>query len=445
MNYKKTLDYLYSQLPMYQRIGVAAYKNNLDNTIKICKLLKNPEKKFKSIHIAGTNGKGSTSHMLASVLQSAGYKVGLYTSPHLKDFRERIKINGEMVSQNYVVDFVKSYKSDFEKIQPSFFEMTVGLAFKYFESQQVDIAVIETGLGGRLDSTNIISPELSIITNISFDHTNLLGNTLEKIATEKAGVIKPKTPVIIGEAALEIKNIFIERAKINNALLIFANEIYGVTNMRQVNNGKLFLSMDITKKVAFLPKNLYLSEAALPTYLLNLTTELLGHYQQKNIPPVLCAIDVLKEKGFNISEINIREGIKKVIKQTGLLGRWQILSSHPLVIADAGHNEAGIKEVLSQISNTPHKQLHFVLGMLKDKDLNKILALLPKDAKYYFCNANIPRALSAEDLAIQAEAFGLKGVACGEVKNALAQAKKQGEVGDLIFIGGSTFTVAEVI
>ena len=443
MDYQQTLDYLYTQLPMFQRIGAAAYKNNLDNTIAICKLIGNPENKFKSIHVAGTNGKGSTSHLLASVLQSAGYKVGLYTSPHLKDFRERIKINGAMIPQQNVVDFVEKYKTDFEKIQPSFFEMTVALAFDHFINQQIDIAVIEVGLGGRLDSTNVISPELSIITNISFDHTALLGNTLVKIAAEKAGIIKPKTPVIIGETQVEIKNIFLKKAKQNNSPLLFADEIYKSTNVHHVNNEKLLLSMDIKKQ--YHPTSF--SERVkgdLKSYL-NIETELLGYYQQKNIPTVLCAIELLNGKGFHISESAIRDGIKNVTQQTGLLGRWQILSHQPLVIADTGHNEAGIKEVLAQISRTPHQRLHFVLGMVNDKDISTILSLLPKNAAYYFCKADIPRALSADDLANQARIAGLSGETFGSVANALISAKKNAQTADLVFIGGSTFTVAEVV
>lgn len=469
MNYQQTLDYFYTQLPMFQRIGSAAYKDNLDNTIALCKLLGNPENKFKSIHIAGTNGKGSTSHLLASILQSAGYKVGLYTSPHLKDFRERIKINGEMIPQQFVVDFVETYKTDFDQIKPSFFEMTVGLAFDYFVSQKIDIAIIEVGLGGRLDSTNVIKPELSVITNISFDHTTLLGDTLGKIAAEKAGIIKQETPVIIGETQVEIKNIFLEKAKQNNAPLIFADEIYKAVNLHHIDKGKLLLSMDIEKQTKIRPPSIteepvlslskedkgdvtdnYTSsfskedkgEAASYS---NLETELLGYYQQKNIPTVLCAVETLNGKGFTISEKNIRDGIKNVISQTGLLGRWQLLSKQPLVIADTGHNEAGIKEVLKQIKQTPHHHLHFVLGMVNDKDISTILSLLPKDATYYFCQANIPRALKSEDLANQAKIAGLEGEICGSVANALITAKKKAQIDDLVFVGGSTFTVAEVI
>jgi dihydrofolate synthase/folylpolyglutamate synthase len=431
MNYQQTLDYMYTQLPMFQRIGSAAYKANLDNTIAICSLLQNPQDKFKSIHIAGTNGKGSTSHLLASILQSAGLKVGLYTSPHLKDFRERIKINGELIPEQYIIDFVEVYKIDFEKIQPSFFEMTVGLAFDYFATQQVDIAVIEVGLGGRLDSTNVITPELSIITNISFDHTNLLGNTLQKIAEEKAGIIKKEIPVVIGETQVESKSVFIQKAKEQNAPIIFADENFKSKNVFHKSGHTLKLFIDIEKDGVL-------------TYE-DLESELLGLYQQKNIITVLTAVEVLNQKGFNLSEKIIREGIKKVITQTGLLGRWQILSTHPLVIADTGHNEAGIKEVLNQLKNSSYEHLHFVLGMVNDKDISAILNLLPKAATYYFCKANIPRALDADELSTQARNFGLNGSVYSSVANALDAAKVNAKSNDLVFVGGSTFTVAEVV
>lgn len=432
MLYEQTLDYLYSQLPMFQRIGSAAYKDNLDNTIAICKLLGNPENKFKAIHVAGTNGKGSTSHMLASVLQSAGYKTGLYTSPHLKDFRERIKINGEMIPQQYVVDFVAKYKNDFEQIKPSFFEMTVGLAFDYFVNEQVDIAIIEVGLGGRLDSTNVITPELSVITNISFDHMALLGNTLEKIAVEKAGIIKQGIPVVIGETQPETEQVFIHKAIQEQAALCFADKEYKVLNIHHTNTDKLELVMDI--------------QAIDYTHTYNtIHSELLGLYQQKNIPTVICAIELLVKKGYVINEEALRAGIKNVVKNTGLLGRWQLLAQQPLVIADTGHNEAGIKEVVNQINKTPHTNLHFVLGMVNDKDISTVLSLLPKNARYYFCKANIPRALNAEELAQKAMEFGLQGEICESVSAALQKAKGNAQVSDLVFVGGSTFTVAEVV
>ncbi|MGB3948477.1 MAG: folylpolyglutamate synthase/dihydrofolate synthase family protein [Bacteroidia bacterium] len=430
MLYQQTLDYLYSQLPMFQRIGSAAYKDNLDNTIAICKLLGNPEKKIKTIHVAGTNGKGSTSHMLASVLQTAGYKTGLYTSPHLKDFRERIKINGEMIPQQYVVDFVAKYKNDFEQIKPSFFEMTVGLAFDYFVFENVDIAIIEVGLGGRLDSTNVINPELSVITNISFDHMALLGNTLEKIAHEKAGIIKNGIPVVIGETQSETEQVFIQKATNENAPLRFADKETKVLNVQHVEATTLMLAMDV-----IFNNKIYT----------DIRSELLGLYQQKNIPTVMCAVDVLIKKGYKINEEILREGIKNVVKNTGLLGRWQVLGQQPLVIADTGHNEAGINQVLKQINKTPHTNLHFVLGMVNDKDISTILSLLPKNARYYFCKANIPRALNADELAKKANEVGLFGEIVESVVAALEKAKKNAQPSDLVFVGGSTFTVAEVV
>lgn len=429
MNYQQTIDYLFSQLPMFQRVGSAAYKANLDNTLAICKLLGNPENKFKSIHVAGTNGKGSTSHMLASVLQSAGLKVGLYTSPHLKDFRERIKINGKMIPEKVVVDFVEAYKADFERIQPSFFEMTVGLAFQYFAKEEVDIAVIEVGLGGRLDSTNVITPLLSVITNISYDHTNLLGDTLQKIAAEKAGIIKPKIPVVIGERQKEIESVFIETAIKNSSELSFANEVFDVQPELAQNRGTQMYSVRGKDGIVFE----------------RLECELLGSYQKKNIATVLCALHEINRVGFFITKDNIQEGIRKVVTQTGLLGRWQILSEKPLAIADTGHNEAGIQEVLNQIRSTPHHQLHFVLGMVNDKDISKILSMLPKNAIYYFCKANIPRALAASDLAEQASAVGLNGRVYACVQDAFMAAKSNASEKDLVFVGGSTFTVAEVV
>ncbi|MCW3105240.1 MAG: fgs [Bacteroidetes bacterium] len=431
MNYQETLDYLYSQLPMFQRVGAAAYKADLNNTIALCSLLGNPENKFRSIHIAGTNGKGSTSHMLASVLQEAGLKVGLYTSPHLKDFRERIKINGGMIPEKNVVEFVEKHKNEFEKIQLSFFEMTVGLAFDYFAAEKVDITVIEVGLGGRLDSTNVITPLVSVITNISFDHTALLGNTLELIAGEKAGIIKKSVPVVIGETTAETKKVFIAKASEQQAEIIFAEEAYHAENVRQVNKEGLYLQLNMEKQGQ--------------TIYEDLLSELPGLYQQKNIATVLATVDELNRQGSNLTENIVRSGIKHVIKNTGLLGRWQVLAQNPLTIADTGHNEAGIKEVLKQIALTPHNRLHVVLGMVNDKDISRILKMLPPSATYYFCRATIPRALDAKELAAQAEACGLKGTVHNSVQAALAAARTSAGANDLVFIGGSTFTVAEVV
>jgi dihydrofolate synthase / folylpolyglutamate synthase len=430
MTYQQTLDYLFSQLPMFQRVGAAAYKADLNNTIAICRLLDNPENKFRSVHVAGTNGKGSTSHMIASVLQSAGFKVGLYTSPHLKDFRERIRINGEMIPEKNVIDFVEKYKSDFEKIKPSFFEMTVGLAFNYFAEEKVDIAVIEVGLGGRLDSTNVITPLVSVITNISFDHVALLGDTIEKIAVEKAGIIKDNVPVVIGETQELTKDVFTEVAEKHHSEIVFADQIYSVKNVCQIKREKICQQFDVEMEGKIIYNDL--------------ETDLLGSYQKKNILTVFSSIDQLNKKGFSISENSIREGMRNVIKNTGLLCRWQIFSTEPLIIADTGHNEAGIKEVLEQISNTPHKQLHFVIGMVNDKDVSAVLGLLSKDAIYYFCKASIPRALDAKELADKAKTFGLNGSIYNSVLEALDAAKQNASPADLIFIGGSTFTVADL-
>lgn len=405
MNYQQTLDYLFSQLPMFQRVGASAYKADLNNTIELCKLLHHPEKNFKSIHIAGTNGKGSTSHMLASILQEAGYKVGLYTSPHLKDFRERIKINGEMISEQEVVDFVIKHQSEFEQINLSFFEWTVGLAFDYFSKKQVDIAVIETGLGGRLDSTNVITPLVSVITNIGKDHTQFLGETLAKIASEKAGIIKENIPIIIGETQQETQQVFIDKAIEMSAKIFFADKI-------------------ITT---------------------NYESDLKGIYQEKNKKTVLAAIQQLMNSGFSITEENIKNGLLNVVKNTGLLGRWQILSENPLTICDTGHNEAGIKEVLKQISLTKHNHLHFVFGAVNDKEIDSILSMLPKNATYYFCQAKIPRALDVNNLYTKAKEFELKGNPYDSVENAIKQAKANASVNDLVFVGGSTFVVAEAI
>ncbi len=416
---------------MFQRIGAAAYKADLNNTIALLKLVRNPEKKFKSIHIAGTNGKGSVSHMLASILQCAGYRVGLYTSPHLKDFRERIKVNGKPISQQDVVQFVEQYKNGFEKIKPSFFEITVGMAFEYFEKQQVDIAVIETGLGGRLDSTNVIKPLLSVITNISFDHEALLGTTLEKIAIEKAGIIKLKTPVVVGEMQAESRFIFSKYAIQNKAELFFADQIYKVQNASIKGTVNPSQEMDITRT-----GKVFLEKLSIP---------LLGHYQQKNCCTVLQAVELLQQQSFVVTEKDIKLGMAKVIEQTNFQGRWQVLNRKPLVIADTAHNEAGIKEVMTQLKLTPHKKLHIVLGVVNDKDLSKILHLFPSKALYYFCKADLPRALDAKILQEKAKEYSLKGKVYSSVNEALKAAEKAATKEDLVFVGGSTFTVAEVL
>ena len=403
MTYQETLEYLFDRLPMYQRLGEVAYKVDLQNIILASRHLGNPHAKFKSIHIAGTNGKGSTSHLLASILQEAGYKVGLYTSPHLKDFKERIKISGKMIKEAEIISFVERNKVFFEKLELSFFEFTVALAFDHFAKQKVDIAVIEAGLGGRLDSTNIIYPELTIITNISLDHTNLLGNTIKDIAKEKAGIIKDNTPIIIGRKQKETTEIFREIAEKKQAALIYAS-----------NNKR---------------------------YQINLKE----NYQKENISIALTAITQLKIMNWTISEKNIKTGIENTIKDTTFMGRWQTLSKHPLIICDIGHNQDGIKKISQQIAELHFNKLHFVFGVVKDKNIDTILLLLPKYAQYYFCQANIDRAMDTEKLAKKAIKLGLRGGKYTSVKQALETAKNNATKDDLIFVGGSTFVVAEVL
>nr|MBC7613731.1 bifunctional folylpolyglutamate synthase/dihydrofolate synthase [Pseudopedobacter sp.] len=411
---------------MFTRVGISAYKTDLDNTIKFCAHLNHPEEKFKSIHVAGTNGKGSTSHMLAAILQKAGYKTGLYTSPHLKDFRERIRINGEMISGNEVVDFVSDNQDFIESLSPSFFEATVALAFDHFAKHQVDIAVIEVGLGGRLDSTNVITPELSVITNISYDHMNLLGNTLPEIAAEKAGIIKRNIPVVIGELQEDIVGVFLTKAQEQNSKIRFAsndweiiqNEIVGKERKIKIKNQKQTFDLSL---------------------------DLLGTYQLKNIKTVLTVIDELNQLGYKIFSEAISSALSQVKNLTGLMGRWQTLSEKPFIICDTGHNEDGIKEVLKNINSTPHQNLLMVIGMVKDKDISKILSLLPKNATYYFCAPILERAKPAKELETEAASFGLKGESFPSVLAALNAAKEHAKPGDLIFVGGSTFVVAEVI
>lgn len=431
--YSEVIDYLYTRLPIFQRVGSIAYKGGLDNIIKLCDALGNPQTKFKTIHIAGTNGKGSTSHYLASVLQSAGYKnVGLHTSPHLKDFRERIKINGIPIPEKDVIDFVLQNQKLIEQIDCSFFELSVAMTFWYFAKEKCEIAVIETGLGGRLDSTNIVDPVVSVITNISYDHMVLLGDTLPKIAAEKAGIIKPNTPVVIGETQEETKSVFIEKANSSHSLIYFADSIYIVADAHTIAiENKPYLALTISKNGKLFYKELL--------------SELNGFYQQKNICTALTTLDVLNESGFKISEENIKDGIAKVVSQTGLLGRWQTISHTPLTIADTGHNEAGIKEVVQQLSTLKFDRLHFVIGMVNDKEPDKVLSLLPKNATYYFCKANIPRALNEKELSMVAATYNLYGEYFATVKEALTAAQKHAGKNDLVFVGGSTFIVAEAI
>ncbi len=428
MTYQQTLDYLFARLPMFQRVGAAAYKANLDNTHKIVELLGKPHQKLKCIHVAGTNGKGSSSHMIASVLQEAGYKTGLYTSPHLIDFRERIKINGKMIPKNYIVEFVENYKEEFEKIEPSFFEWTVGLAFDYFAKEEVDVAVIEVGLGGRLDSTNVITPKVSLITNISYDHMNLLGDTLEKIAAEKAGIIKARVPVVVSQYQSESGPLFNAVAKELKTSVKFADKNYKVVD-HKLKDG--YLNASILNKIT--------------NTTFNLDLDLTGTYQLKNVLGVLNTLDVIEKSGFIIEQNDIKKGLKQVVKNTGLEGRWQTISEKPLMIADTGHNEDGIKNVIANLKTIEYTLLHFIFGTVNDKDVSKILELLPKDATYYFTKANIPRALDANELFERAQKIKLKGKTFSNVKEAIEAAKKAYKKNDLILIGGSTFIVGDAL
>ncbi len=428
MNYAETLTYLFDRLPMFSRIGSAAIKVDLTNTLKICEALGQPQNKFKTIHIAGTNGKGSCSHMLASILQEAGYKVGLYTSPHLKDFRERIRINGKMIEEQVVVDFVAKHLTLFDHIQPSFFEWTVALCFQEFADQKVDIAIIETGLGGRLDSTNVINPILSLITNIGWDHMDLLGDSIEKIAVEKAGIIKAQTPVVIGEFQTETYPIFEQKAKEEKSPFYLASRLVKVLYFKSTDTHSIF---DVSFNYGESWKNM--------------ECDLGGNYQQKNIATVLSAILQLQKKEFKIHEQDVRNGLLNVKRNTGLMGRWQVLNQKPLTICDTGHNVNGIEYVVKQIEQQKFNHLHMVFGMVSDKDISKVLMLLPKNASYYFCKAKIPRALDEKELQASAVSYGLHGQTYPSVGEALKAAQRAAGKDDLIFIGGSTFVVAEVV
>jgi len=405
MNYQDTVNWMFKQLPMYQNQGKTAFKKDLSNTIHLADHLKNPHQKFKSIHVAGTNGKGSTSHMLASVLQEAGYKVGLYTSPHLRDFRERIKINGQEVSKQFVIGFIKRNQDFFKKRQLSFFEMTVGMAFDYFAKEKVDIAVIEVGLGGRLDSTNIITPEISVITNIGFDHTQFLGTTYEAIAKEKAGIIKPNIPVVIGETQNETQQVFIKIAKTNNSEIYFADQLINTAYK----------------------------------------SDLKGSYQNHNLKTAVQTLKILNKKAFQISKSDLKNGLRNVVANTELKGRWQILQNNPKVICDTAHNKEGLRYIVEQLKAETYENLHIVFGVVNDKDLNSISPVLPKKATYYFCKPNVPRGLNAEILQSYFIANGFKGETYDTVLQALTHAKAQATKTDLIYVGGSTFVVAEII
>lgn len=429
MNYKETLDFLFAQLPMYQRVGKAAYKADLSTTLALDEYFNHPHKAYKTIHIAGTNGKGSVSHSIASIMQEAGYKVGLYTSPHLKDFRERIRINGEVIKEKAVIDFVANHKKIIEDLQPSFFEMSVAMAFDYFKQEAVDVAVIEVGMGGRLDSTNIITPQVAAITNIGLDHTAFLGESLDKIALEKGGVIKKNVPVIIGQTQVETESIFRALAKEKGTTIAFADKELKVSTAT--------LSID-ERQVFQIYKGDQMAYA-------NLKLDLLGSYQQKNILTVLAIIEQLPKAHFTISQDNIYNGLENVVKNTGLLGRWQYLGYNPRIICDTGHNLDGISMLVDQIRNTPHEQLHIVLGMVNDKDHAAVLGILPKEATYYFTRASIPRSLDEKALQQMAEKMQLSGNTYPDVHTALNAAKKNANANDLIFIGGSTFIVADAL
>ncbi|MDN3658772.1 folylpolyglutamate synthase/dihydrofolate synthase family protein [Ferruginibacter paludis] len=433
MNYQQTIDYLFAQLPMYSRIGAAAYKEDLHNSIALCNALDNPQTKFKSVHIAGTNGKGSTSHMMAAMLQQAGYKTGLYTSPHLKDFRERIKINGEMIEEDFVVDFVARTRQISQQIEPSFFELTMAMAFDYFAQQKVDIAIIETGLGGRLDSTNIITPILSIITNIGYDHMNILGDTLEKIGAEKAGIIKPNIPVVIGEWIPETKAIFDNKAAQCNAPIYFAQDKYNVGDITVTAQTLQCTVTDITNDVKE-----------------NFTLDLNGIYQSKNLCTVLCAEGILTTLGFTIADAAEKYALANTKLITGLHGRWDVIGQNPMLVLDVAHNQDGIKQVLEQIKwigkndTSVKRTIHFIMGMVKDKEVSKVLSLLPSNARYYFTNAHIPRALPAAELQAKASTAGLTGNCFDDVNDAIHSAKNAAGKDDVIIVCGSVFLVGEV-
>jgi dihydrofolate synthase/folylpolyglutamate synthase len=425
--YQETVEFLFSNLPMYQRVGALAYRKDLTNIVKLCDFLGNPQEKFRTIHVAGTNGKGSTSYMLSAMLQAQGLKTGMYISPHYKDFRERIRINGEYVSKQFVIAFTKRIREVVAEIQPSFFEMAVAMGFEYFYQQQVDVAVIEVGMGGRLDSTNIITPLLSIITNISYDHQQFLGDTLAEIAGEKAGIIKPNIPVVIGETHDETKPVFDAKAAEMNTLIVYADQHFAAIPVEESLTHSTF---DVYKD----------GELIYPTLKANLN----GDFQVKNIQTVLQAVELLQPH-FNLQEAHIRQGLYELKTQTRFIGRWQILQEKPLIIADSAHNEGGIQLIVNNLKTIPCRTLHFVMGVVNDKDFSKLFDLLPKDAIYYFAKADIPRGLPAEVLQQQAAPYGLRGKSYSSVKNALNAAKRRATAEDLIFVGGSIFVVAEVI
>ena len=445
MTYQYTLDYLYQQLPMFHRVGAAAFKKDLTNTLALCEILGNPQNTFPTIHIAGTNGKGSTAHTIAAILQAAGYKTGLYISPHYKDFRERIKVNGDYIPKKYVKQFVENNKIHFEKIKPSFFEMTVAMAFDYFRNvenenteggQGVDIAVIEVGLGGRLDSTNVITPLMSVITNISLDHTDMLGDTLSLIAFEKAGIIKPNVPVVIGEEQSETTPVFLEKAHSSHAPIYFASQNVDIQVVRDNSTDFEFSTFNIALKNSFSDFK----------KLDNLKVNLSGDYQEKNVATVIETINILNRyTDFKINENQLREGLSHIKSLTNFIGRWQVIGQNPTILCDSGHNEGGLTYVTHQLKQLTFNHLHIVIGFVRDKDLSKVLKLLPQNATYYFAKADIPRGLDAQILRGMASEHGLEGKAYSSVKRALTAAKTVAKTDDLIYVGGSIFVVAEVL
>lgn len=426
MTFQEATDYLFNTAPLFQNIGAGAYKEGLENTRLLDKHFKHPHSKYKTIHVGGTNGKGSVSHTLAAILQDAGYKVGLFTSPHLLDFRERIRVNGQMISEERVVRFIEEEKAFFEPLYPSFFELTTALAFLYFKEENVDVAVIEVGLGGRLDCTNIIQPDISIITNISFDHIQYLGNTLEKIAIEKAGIIKTDVPIVIGETNghSEVRDVFLQKAESIGTRIVFADERDEIQHF------------DLSHEKGILYKTRKYGE---------LYGELGGMCQEKNTATILAAVEELKFIGYQLEESNIRKGFAYVCEMTGLMGRWQTLGENPKVICDTGHNVGGMQYIVKQIKNTSHDKLHIVMGMVSDKDIHTVLSMLPKDAFYYFTQASVKRALPVEEFAKIAREAGLEGNEYPNVQTAFQEAHKNALKDDLIFVGGSTFIVADML
>ena len=430
MTYAETLDYLFNALPMFQRVGASAYKADLTNTLSLCEHLGNPQETFKTIHVAGTNGKGSTSHALASVFQAAGYKTGLYTSPHLKSFTERIRIDGKEITEEDVVEFVANNRAFLDQLQPSFFEMTVGMAFWYFAKESVDIAVIEVGMGGRLDSTNVIHPELCVITTIGYDHTQFLGNTLPLIAGEKAGIIKQGVPVVISQTQKETQEVFSQLAAAKQAAIVFADQVWEVTKLPESENPNIHQ-----------PSNFKVRSSDVE---FTMKFDLNGDYQRFNLPGILEAVKQLRNQGWNLSDTALQVGLESISEQTGLKGRWQLLQVNPIILADTGHNEAGIGEVVNQLKKYSYSKLWMVIGMVNDKDISKVLDLLPKEANYIFCQASIPRAMDAHELARKGNEKGLIGQVIPTVTEAFEFARKNADSDDLIFVGGSTFVVAEI-